>query len=234
MITAPYVSRRSVLTGLGAGAFTLAAGRLAQAADCSATGYQLDGPFYPLALPTDQDVDLTTVVGNGAHAAGEIIEVKGLVRDAKCQPLANCVIEIWQADMHGRYGHPLEPQGDQADKNFQFYARLMTDKDGGYRFRTVKPGSYLAMGDWIRPPHIHFKVNAPFNPGLTTQMYFAGDPLNDLDLLQKALSADQRTALQVAFDTKNTDGLPTGTFNISLAEGWVPPPELMEQLKQGG
>jgi protocatechuate 3,4-dioxygenase beta subunit len=88
----------------------------------------------------------------------------------------------------------------------------------------------VAIGDWVRPPHIHFKVHAPFNPTLTTQMYFAGDPLNEKDLLQAALPAEQRAMLQVAFDTKRADGVGVGTFNLVLAEGWVPPPELMQQL----
>ncbi len=228
------VSRRNILAGLAAGAVTLASGRLAKAA-CPLTGYQIDGPFYPLVLPPEQDADLTHVAGGSGGAEGEVIEVLGQVRDAKCRPLSGCIIEVWQANLHGRYTHPLdEPRGRPLDPNFQGYARIATDKDGAYRFVTIKPGSYPAMGTWIRPPHIHFKVHAPFNPTLTTQMYFAGDPLNEKDLLQAAMPAEQRAMLQVAFDTKRADGVRVGTFNLVLAEGWVPPPELMQQLESGG
>ena len=221
------VSRRAALAGLAAGAAALTAGRMAAAA-CAATGYQIDGPFYPLVLLPDQDADLTQVTGGSGRAEGEVIEVVGQVRDANCRAVPGCVIEVWQADVHGRYTHPLdEPKGRPLDGNFQGYARIAADKDGAYRFLTIKPGSYAAIGDWTRPPHIHFKVNAPFNPPLTTQMYFAGDPLNDKDLLQAALSPAQRAMLQVAFDSKRADGVSVGTFDLVLAEGWVPPPELM-------
>jgi protocatechuate 3,4-dioxygenase beta subunit len=108
---------------------------------------------------------------------------------------------------------------------------MATDKDGVYRFLTVKPGSYVAIGDWVRPPHIHFKVHAPFNPSLTTQMYFAGDPLNAKDLLQASLSPEQKANLQVAFDAKRADGVRTGRFDIVLAEG---PADVMKLFKSAG
>ena len=211
------LSRRSLLIGLTVGAATLAAGRAAKAA-CSLTPHQIEGPFYPVAVQ-DQDWDLTHVSGRSGRAEGEVIEVTGRVRDAKCQPVPDCVVEVWQANLHGRYNHPLdEPRGRPLDPNFQGYARFATDKDGAYRFVTIIPGSYLAIGDWIRPPHIHFKAHAAFNPSLTTQMYFAGHPLNDKDRLLAPLSPKQRAVLEVTFDTMRADGIRTGTFNLTLAE----------------
>jgi protocatechuate 3,4-dioxygenase beta subunit len=225
------VSRRSLVAGMAFGGVALAAGRVARAA-CSVTGFQIDGPFYPLALPPEQDADLTQLAAGAGRAAGEVIEVAGQVRDAACRPLAGCIIEVWQADMHGRYAHPLdEARGRPLDANFQGYARMATDKDGVYRLLTVKPGSYVAIGDWVRPPHIHFKVHAPFNPSLTTQMYFAGDPLNAKDLLQASLSPEQKANLQVAFDAKRADGVRTGRFDIVLAEG---PADVMKLFKSAG
>ena len=215
-------SRRGVLMGLTAGAATLAAGRAAKAA-CALTAAQLDGPFYPVVID-EQDWDLTRVSGGTGRAQGEVIEVTGQVRDANCRPVPNCVIEVWQANIHGRYDHPRDRAEDRPlDPNFQGYARLATDGDGAYRFVTILPGSYPAMGDWVRPPHIHFKAQAPFNPSVTTQMYFAGDPLNDIDLLLAPLSPAQRATLEVSFDTVKADGVRSGTFDLVLAEGWAPP-----------
>ena len=227
----PTISRRSLVAGMTAGGVMLAAGGTARAA-CALSAGQMDGPFYPLALPPEQDADLTEVAGGSARAEGEVIEVTGQIRDAACRPLAGCIIEVWQADTHGRYAHPLDAaRGRPLDANFQGYARMATGKDGAYRFLTVKPGSYLAIGDWVRPPHIHFKIHAPFSPSLTTQMYFAGDPLNDKDLLQAPLSPEQRAGLQVAFDKTRADGVHTGRFDIVLAEG---PAEVMKLFQSGG
>ncbi len=217
-----HPTRRRVLTGLAAGAAVLAAGRAAEAA-CSVTAHQVDGPFYPLAVG-EQDWDLTHIAGGNGRAEGEVIEVTGQVRDVNCKPLQNCVIEIWQANMHGRYSHPLDTAGERPlDPNFEGYARIPTDREGAYRFLTIIPGSYAAIGDWIRPPHIHFKVHAPLNPSVTTQMYFAGDPLNDKDLLQAPLSPAERAALQVTFDRVTADGVRSGVFDPILPAGWTPP-----------
>ncbi len=215
-------SRRSVLTGLAAGAAVLTAGRMAKAA-CPRTAAQVDGPFYPIAVG-EQDWDLTRIAGGTARAEGEVIEVTGQVRDVNCKPLPGCVIEVWQANLHGRYLHPGDSGDDRPlDPNFEGYARLATDGGGAYRFVTIIPGAYAAIGDWIRPPHIHFKVHAPLNPSVTTQMYFAGDPLNDKDLLQAPLSPAERAALQVTFDRVTADGVRSGVFDPILPAGWTPP-----------
>ena len=219
----PRLGRRRLLAGLTAGAALIATGRAAKAA-CALTAPQIAGPFYPVAVQ-DFDWDLTRVSGGTGRAEGEVIEVVGQVLDAQCKPLPGCVVEVWQANVHGRYSHPRDRGDDRPlDPNFQGYARLPTDKEGRYRFVTIVPGSYAAMGDWVRPPHIHYTVHAPFNPSMTTQMYFAGDPLNDKDLLLAPLTPAQRAGLEVAFDAKGADGIPRGTFNPVLGAGWAPPP----------
>ncbi len=216
------LTRRHLLTSLTAGAALIASGRAARAA-CALTAPQIDGPFYPVAIPED-DWDLTRVAGGSGRAEGEVIEVTGQVLDAQCKPLSGCVIEVWQANIHGRYDHPRDRGDDRPlDPNFQGYARLPADREGRYRFLTIVPGSYPAMGDWVRPPHIHFKVHAPFNPSVTTQMYFAGHPLNDKDRLLAPLTPAQRAGLEVALDAKGADGIRRGTFNPVLGAGWAPP-----------
>lgn len=220
------LSRRHIVTGMIVGAGWIATGRVASAA-CALTSHQIDGPFYPQAIK-DHDWDLTTVSGGTGRAEGEVIEVTGQVLDAKCRPLPGSVLEVWQANVRGRYNHPGDKLTDRPlDPNFQGYARLATDKDGRYRFLTIIPGSYPAIGDWVRPPHIHFTAHAPFNPSVTTQMYFAGEPLNDKDLLLAPLSPEQRASLEVSFDTVKADGVRAGVFTLVLAEGWAPPEGLV-------
>ena len=58
----------------------------------------------------------------------------------------------------------------------------------------MKPGAYPVGGGWVRPPHIHFDVRGQVNR-LVTQMYFAGEPLNDKDpLLQNSWAKDSLIA----------------------------------------
>jgi protocatechuate 3,4-dioxygenase, beta subunit len=66
------------------------------------------------------------------------------------------------------------------DPNFGGCGRTLTDADGCYFFRTVKPGAYPwrnYVNSW-RPAHIHVSVFGPsFCQRLVTQLYFEGDPL---------------------------------------------------------
>jgi protocatechuate 3,4-dioxygenase beta subunit len=58
----------------------------------------------------------------------------------------------------------------------------ITDAEGRYRFKTIKPGAYPAAQGWTRPPHIHFSVTSKTNQ-LITQLYFEGEALNEKDEL---------------------------------------------------
>ena len=64
--------------------------------------------------------------------------------------------------------------------NFGGVGRTISDEDGFYWFKTIKPGPYPwpnGPNDW-RPAHIHFSVfGHGFAQRLITQMYFEGDPM---------------------------------------------------------
>jgi protocatechuate 3,4-dioxygenase, beta subunit len=150
------------------------------AANPRRTPTQVLGPYYPIVKPLDQDADLTTIAGKPGRAAGQILHVMGRVTNAAGQPVPGAHIEIWQANMHGRYTHPSDTNTSlPLDPNFEGFATLTTDAQGRYRFKTIKPGGY-ADGAIERPPHIHFEVAGKFNR-LVTQLYFAGEPLNSTD-----------------------------------------------------
>ncbi len=213
------VARRRVLAGLTAGAALLATARAAKAACHLSTPLQPEGPFYPVTIG-EHDWDLTRVAGRPGRAEGEVIEVNGQVLDGGCKPLPGSIVEVWQANMHGLYDHPRDrPRGRAIDPNFQGYARLTADQDGRYRFVTIIPAAYPAASNWVRPPHIHYKVRGPAGRSITTQMYFAGDPLNDTDLILARLSPAERRSVEVAFDTDTADGRRRGAFNPVFGAG---------------
>jgi protocatechuate 3,4-dioxygenase, beta subunit len=145
------------------------------------TPAQVLGPFYPLEKPLDTDADLTLIKGRTERAAGQVVDVVGRVLDASGAPVEGARIEIWQANTYGRYTHPGDRNPAPLDPNFEGYANLVTDAEGRYRFKTVKPGAYPA-GESMRPPHIHFEVTGQ-KDRLVTQMYFPGEPRNDRDYI---------------------------------------------------
>lgn len=151
---------------------------------------QILGPFYPVQKPTDGGTDLTQLKGRSGHAQGQVIYVMGRVLSVRGEPAPGVRLEIWQANAAGKYTHPHDRNKAPLDPNFDGYAIVVTDSEGRYRFKTVKPGAYPVVADYVRPPHIHFNVTGKVNR-LITQMYFPGEPLNDKDpLLQGSWAKD--------------------------------------------
>jgi protocatechuate 3,4-dioxygenase beta subunit len=147
------------------------------------------GPFYPQSLTASEDFDLTRMKGRKRSATGELLYVSGRVLNIKGEPVSNAVLEVWQANAAGRYAHPGDDSKSPLDPNFQGFARIRSGKDGGFRLKTIYPGSY---GDRTR--HIHFDVRGQ-RSRLITQMYFEGEPRNDSDALLKAHSDEDRKTL---------------------------------------
>lgn len=169
-------SRRKFLSLSAGVAAVIMASRESLAADCSPTPAQIKGPFYPVSLPEEDSInDLTFIEGRrkGDVAAGEVVYITGTVLDAACKPVKGALVEIWQAAASGRYDHPADTSGLKLDPNFQGWGEYITGDDGRYVFKTIVPGHYPADEDWIRPPHVHFKVTRRGFHELITQMYFA-------------------------------------------------------------
>src|SRR5262245_26051191 len=167
---------------------------LAQEGKRKLTPEQIMGPFYPVLKPLDRDADLTRIAGKRGHAQGKVIHVMGRVFNSKGEPVHGARIEIWQANTHGRYTHPSDTNTAPLDPNFQGYGVLLTDANGHYRFKSIKPGAYSTGPNQMRPPHIHFDI-AGRKDRLVTQMYFPDEPLNEKDAIFKALDADKDAAI---------------------------------------
>jgi protocatechuate 3,4-dioxygenase beta subunit len=162
----------------GATALTVpAALRGLAAATLAPTPPQTEGPFYPQNYPADSDNDLVHVAGHAEPAKGTITRVAGRILDRTGRPVTGARLEIWQCDVNGRYHNVRDGDGGRPrDENFQGFGQTVTDEAGGYRFLTIRPVAYTG-----RTPHIHFAVAAPGQPRFVTQMYVAGEPLNERD-----------------------------------------------------
>ena len=126
------------------------------------------------------DNDLITNYAKDGLPVGERIIVHGFVRDQLGRPVKNALVEVWQANASGRYRHKRDTYIGALDPNFGGCGRMLTDEDGYYAFRTIKPGPYPwrnRVNDW-RPAHIHYAISGDgWVQRLITQMYFEGDPL---------------------------------------------------------
>ena len=94
------------------------------------------------------------------------------------------------------------------DPNFTGAGRALTDKDGNYRFITIRPGEYPWRNHpnaW-RPAHIHFSLfGQAFLTRMVTQMYFPGDPLLPYDPMFTCIENEAaRNRLVSVFDWEST------------------------------
>ncbi len=166
---------------------------------------ELSGPDLSAEFSDRRAADLTKQ--HSGEPIGERIVVSGRVIDETGRPLKNTPIEIWQANACGRYLHERDQHDAPLDPNFSGSGRTLTDSEGGYKFITIKPGSYPwgnHYNAW-RPAHIHFSLFGPaFVTRLVTQMYFPGDPLLPFDPIFNCIEDEKaRNRLISHFDWEN-------------------------------
>ena len=141
---------------------------------------EITGPVFSSDELGPLDNDLIMNYAKDGLPIGERIVVHGFVVDENRRPVKNALVEVWQANAGGRYRHKKDKYIAPIDPNFGGCGRMLTDDDGHYVYRTIKPGPYPwrnYVNDW-RPAHIHYSLSGSgFAQRLITQMYFEGDPL---------------------------------------------------------
>jgi len=142
------------------------------------TPSQTIGPFFAVGLIW---ADGPEVVPEGTLGA---VRIGGRVLDGAGEPVADALVETWQADPAGRFAHPDDPRGP-ATGGFRGFGRCATDAQGRWAVRTVKPGPLPIPEGGVEAPHLDVSV---FARGLlhrvVTRIYFpdeaqanAADPL---------------------------------------------------------
>jgi protocatechuate 3,4-dioxygenase beta subunit len=146
-----------------------------------ATPRLTEGPFYPGQAALDTD---TTLVINDSitPAVGEITHLTGKVSRAARTRSAMPLSRSGRSIQPRHYIHSADASSGGNDKNFQGYGRFMTDSQGRYYFRTIKPVPYPG-----RTPHIHVAVSTNGRRILTTQLLINGHPQNDGDMVVRGV-----------------------------------------------
>lgn len=169
--------------------------------------------------PRDNDL-LTNYARAGESPIGERIILHGRVLDENARPVPNTLVEIWQANAGGRYRHKKDTYLAPIDPNFGGCGRTLTDVNGRYHFRTVKPGAYPwrnHVNNW-RPAHIHVSVfGSSFAQRLITQCYFEGDPFIPLcPIVQTIPDPDAIEQLTARLDLNGTIPLDTVAYKFDI------------------
>lgn len=166
----------------------------------TATASQTVGPFYRIGLEHLYVTDLAP-----SAAAGDKFAIHGRVIDGDGKPVTDAILEIWQADAHGKYAHPDDTQDKPPTPGFKGFGRVPTDENGVFRFATIKPGCVAGPRGALQAPHL---LVAVFMRGLLkhllTRIYFPDDPANAADPVLNLVPTERRATL---IAMKSNDGL---------------------------
>jgi len=138
---------------------------------------------------------------------GERLIIEGTVRGTDARPTEGIVVYAYQTNADGIY-----PRGTTRHGRLRAWSR--TDKNGWYRFDTIRPAAYP---DGDIPQHVHMHV---LEPGRVTyyidDIVFDDDPLLTPSIRQRYVH--RRGGDGVCHPEKNADGVWHVQRDITLGE----------------
>ena len=172
------------------------------------TPSQTVGPFFKPALIRSGQESLVT-----DKTRGERITIEGHVFDGDGLAVNDAMIELWQANVDGRYDHPDDSQEKLLDPDFHGFGRAATDQHGRFRFDTIKPGPASGLGNALQAPHINVSIFARgLLKRLVTRIYFPDESLNATDAILNTVPSARRSTLIARAESIS----PTPTFRFEI------------------
>jgi hydroxyquinol 1,2-dioxygenase len=174
----------------------------------AATPATVLGPFHipgSPSMPYGGDMS-DGLPGRPLYICGRVLSVDG-------EPVADAVLDVWQADEQGLY----ESQIADVDEA-RLRATYATRADGSYCVRTIAPKGYSVPMDGpvgaligrteishFRPAHVHFLLDVPGYERLITHLFQQGAEYLENDVVFGA-----KEALVVAFEERDPGPAPDG------------------------
>ena len=150
------------------------------------TTANLLGPFWRMNSPRTEN-------GNSivrSPTPGPVLFVNAMVQDQKGKPIEGAEVDVWHSSPEGFY-----EQQDPKQAPMNLRGKFMTDAQGHFRFRSVKPAGYPIpidgpVGDLVRatgrhhyrPAHLHFLICKPGFKTLISQIYVNDDDKLETDV----------------------------------------------------
>jgi protocatechuate 3,4-dioxygenase alpha subunit len=156
-----------------------------------ATTSQTVGPYFSIGLTRLKKNNLA-----GPGASGEQVTIAGRVLDGHGKPVPDAMLEIWQANSHGKYSHPEDTQDKPLEPGFDGYGRIPVDENGEFTFTTIKPGAVPGPDGKPQAPHIAVSVFARgLLRRLVTRIYFPDETANANDFVLHLVEPARRGTL---------------------------------------
>jgi protocatechuate 3,4-dioxygenase alpha subunit len=155
------------------------------------TASQTVGPYLHIGL-TWLTIDRVAA----RDCPGQQLIIEGHVIDGDRRPITDALIEVWQANVNGKYAHPEDKSFSPLTPNFRGFGRIATDGEGRFHFGTIKPGQVADLHGGRQAPHLMISI---FMRGLlkrlVTRVYFPDEPANDDDAVLRLVPPERRGTL---------------------------------------
>ena len=155
------------------------------------TPFQTVGPFFDFGPEVENGGVMAAAAADGRH-----VIIEGSIRDGAGDPVADAIVEAWQANAAGRYRHPTDDRGGPADPACDGFGRVATSSEGRFAFSTVMPGRVPTPDGRLQAPHLVVSVLARgILTRLATRMYFECEAANGEDPILELVPQDRRGTL---------------------------------------
>lgn len=149
-----------------------------------ATENSVLGPFFVEDRPSfDNGADIS------AGIPGKPMLFTARVLDLEGAPIAGARVDVWHSDDEGAYDIMMHGRNEPAMRGL-----FRTDAHGQIWFTSILPESYPIPNDgpvgellraanrpYMRPAHVHVRIEAPGFERLTSMLFVDGDPYLDAD-----------------------------------------------------
>ena len=188
------------------------------------------GPFYRSGAPRCANGD--SIVRS--PTPGPALSFKGRVLDPDSRPIGGAQVEVWHSSPIGLYENQ-----DKTQAEMNLRGRFVTDAEGWFSFRSVKPAGYPVPIEGptgallaaqkrhnFRPAHLHFLIHKPGFKTIASQVYDPDDPHLESD------SQFGVTRALIGHFVKTGDGYSLEfSFALEPGESWLPKAPITEKVK---
>jgi protocatechuate 3,4-dioxygenase beta subunit len=164
---------------------------------------QAQSPFFAAKYVAPVNAPSAVVIADVSEP-GERLIVDGQVAEG-ARPLVGVSLYVFHADADGLYTR----DGRNSEGNARLHGAMRTDRNGRYRFETIRPRGYDDMA-----AHVHYVLNAPGFKTRTAELFFEGDPMLPPDV--RSIYAEAAVAIRPA--TRNANGVWHVTRDIQLVK----------------
>jgi protocatechuate 3,4-dioxygenase beta subunit len=171
----------------------------------------LKSPLLSIPARISKSNNLRRKTASALVAGGDIMYIKGQLRDVNCVPVANAIIELWHNNAFGLNQNNLPKYTKNYDKNFVGSGTTITDNLGNFEFISIFPS-----GKEPNAPQLNLRVRHKDFIDVDMVVYFSSVNYNKYDPKLRKISAADQALLIADVVPVNTQNIEEGSYVLPI------------------